>query len=1046
MEYSKSYEQLVIENQQLRQELQILKKEGINNTHYWQNILNSIEDTRIITLDKELNITFLDQISMAYFSKISYPILGSNLLDLAIVFDSGLSGFRDIISVLEKKKTFSGTTKLTIKNTELIIKYTINAIYNTNNKLQGYAITTTNETKNVQIQEKLLKLSTAVEQSANVIIITDINGNIEYVNQSFTKITGYTKEEAIGKNPRILKSGTYPRKFYKDLWMTILAGKIWEGRIENRDKYGKLFWERLTITPLKSEKGEITHFIAIKEEITDIIKSEKIIIENERRYRKLFENSNDAIIILDETQHFIDCNAKALQIFDYERKEFLDLTPLEVSVEYQSEGVRSKDFLKIQFEKMRKEGSAKFLWKYKKKNGNYITTEVSLHSAIILGQEYTYSIIRDLTKELIAKNELIKSEERFRQFSNISMEGIIIHKDGIILDMNTAITRITGYNFEDTETHHTFFSIVPKKYHSTIIEKMNRKKSNLYEIEIWHKSGELIPIEIISNNISYHNKEARVSIIRDLRERKKIEKELILEKEKAQYNEDILKTFIDTVPDVICYKDSEGKWLLANKATLDLYQIPHDKYYGKTDAQIAEIAHPKYRQLIRNWNLSDNLIWQDNKVYQSIEHLTDIDENTHTFDLLKIPLFHKDGSKKAIAIIGRDITNIEKAKEELEISKEKAEKSNQLKTRFLHNLSHEIRTPMNGIIGFTNLLKDNSLNEQKRNYYVNIIQNSSYQLMRIIDDILEISYLETKQITSKNEEVCINYLLLDIFSIFELKAKERNIQIYLESKHTDIESTIYSDKSKINKILHNLIENAIKFTHNGFVEIGLQIVDNEIKIYVKDTGIGISKHKQEIIFERFRQESSQSAKNFGGLGLGLSIAKENAELLGGHITLESEKGAGSTFYFTMPYNPVNTSPVSNISKKETKQEETNEIPIILAEDENINYLLFSILIGKMPQKIKLYHAKNGNEAIELFKTHPEVLLILMDIKMPIKDGYQAAQEIRSFNKEIPIVALTAYSTPEEKEKAFQVGCSDFHSKPISEKTLTNLINKYSTNQ
>ena len=223
--------------------------------------------------------------------------------------------------------------------------------------------------------------------------------------------------------------------------------------------------------------------------------------------------------------------------------------------------------------------------------------------------------------------------------------------------------------------------------------------------------------------------------------------------------------------------------------------------------------------------------------------------------------------------------------EELIIAKEKAEESDLLKTEFIHNMSHEIRTPLNGILGFSDILSEPNLTDIEKKYYISIIQNSGNQLLRIISDILEISQLGTKQVKFHENEICINDLLLELFLFFDIKAKENKTPLYLSKGPKDIESIILTDETKLNKILSNLLENALKFTSTGFIEFGYQLKldsePNEVEFYIKDTGIGINPESQKTIFERFSQEEKELSKNVGGLGLGLSIAKENTELLGG---------------------------------------------------------------------------------------------------------------------------------------------------------------------
>ncbi len=241
----------------------------------------------------------------------------------------------------------------------------------------------------------------------------------------------------------------------------------------------------------------------------------------------------------------------------------------------------------------------------------------------------------------------------------------------------------------------------------------------------------------------------------------------------------------------------------------------------------------------------------------------------------------------------------------LEKSKEKANESNKLKTEFINNMSHEIRTPMNGILGFCSLLDDPNTTPEDQKQYVDIINSSSDQLLRIIDDIIEISRLGTDRVKPIITEVCLNSLLSELFLVFNIQAKENNISLHLNKGLSNDESIIFTDASKVNKIISNLIENALKFTDKGSIEFGYKLKKDKLELYVKDNGIGISNDMQDIIFNRFSQAPNHNTINYGGLGLGLAIAKENSNILDGKISVKSKINQGTTFYVSIPYKPVN---------------------------------------------------------------------------------------------------------------------------------------------
>ena len=407
-----------------------------------------------------------------------------------------------------------------------------------------------------------------------------------------------------------------------------------------------------------------------------------------------------------------------------------------------------------------------------------------------------------------------------------------------------------------------------------------------------------------------------------------------------------------------------------------------------------------------------------------------------------LPISKVKESFNYYVIMFTDISERKEIEKKLLKAKEKAEESDQLKTEFINNMSHEIRTPMNGILGFSDLLNNENLTNEKRKSYTGIIQNSGQQLLHIIDDILEISRLGTEQVKVTENLVSLNQVMLEQFLLFNLKAKESNIPLYLKKGATDNESFILIDKIKLNKILSNLLDNALKYTNEGCIEYGYKIKNNinnpEVEIYVKDTGIGIHADYHKTIFERFSQEDPISSIKTGGLGLGLAIAKENVKLLKGDIQLTSEKGKGATFTVIIPYKTNITPPKTEDIKYKKKKECT----ILIAEDEEINFmLLVALLETEINLNCKIIHAKNGKEAVEISK-NTYLDLILMDIKMPLLNGVEATKLIKMFKPELPIVAQTAYATETDKLETLMAGCDDYISKPIDKNKLHKIILKY----
>ncbi|AXT50568.1 response regulator [Aquimarina sp. BL5] len=386
---------------------------------------------------------------------------------------------------------------------------------------------------------------------------------------------------------------------------------------------------------------------------------------------------------------------------------------------------------------------------------------------------------------------------------------------------------------------------------------------------------------------------------------------------------------------------------------------------------------------------------------------------------------------------------IKQKTEELIIAKDIAEESNRLKTNFINNIPQEIRTPMNGIIGLSEFLNDESLSQKERQKYTQMIIGNSKELLSIIDNILEISQLQTKRFTLRLVETNLQDVFQNLVSNHKIKAEEKNIKFYIENNLKNSQNLVFIDRPKLNKILNVILDNAVKYTNNGSITISYVVKNDFLHISMKDTGIGINEKSENKIQESLTSNSENTIGEYNGLGLGLTIAKKNADFIGGEITVLSEKNEGTTFTLKMPYNPV----LKNKKDKTTNQDKTlsksEKHIILIAEDGETNFLFLKTILTKMNDyDFTIYRAKNGKEAVTICQENANIDLVLMDIKMPIMDGYDATSYIKKMRPNLPVIAQTAYSIEEDVQKALDAGCDDFVSKPVDRKILKPILNKY----
>ncbi|TDD77506.1 response regulator [Flavobacterium caseinilyticum] len=397
-------------------------------------------------------------------------------------------------------------------------------------------------------------------------------------------------------------------------------------------------------------------------------------------------------------------------------------------------------------------------------------------------------------------------------------------------------------------------------------------------------------------------------------------------------------------------------------------------------------------------------------------------------------------SKGEFGYIGNLFEENSNQRKQLEIAKQKAEESDTLKSSFLANLSHEIRTPMNAIMGFSDLLTDAKLSEKERFEYLKIIKNSGNNLVSIIEDLIEMSRIDAKQIAPNYKGLDIEKCIAELYKSIKITIpKEKDIEFCVVESSVKLQKNILTDETKLKQIIVNLITNAVKFTEKGFVSFGYSINKerNVLEFTIQDSGLGISDDYTKVIFDRFRRIEDNATSEMTGLGLGLSITKAYVEMLGGEISVKSTMGIGSVFTFTIPLQYDETV-VENLPGKKISFSGNYENEIILiAEDDNINFLLLKKIIES--KKHTVLRAFNGQEAVNICAENPHVSLVFMDIKMPVLNGFEAFEQIKVLKPELPVIAQTAYSSFEDRERIMQSGFMDYITKPLDKEKIFELL-------
>ena len=897
------------------------------------------------------------------------------------------------------------------------------------------------------IRESEENLSITLNSIGDGVIATDKEGFVVRMNPVAERLCGWKITDAIGKSLtevfQIINADT--RQPLVNPVKKVLENGETVGLANHTvliSKNGTEYQIADSAAPIRNKDEKISGVVLVFSDVTENYEAQKLIYKSEERYRTLLLNLEAGIVVHAPDTSIVMNNDRASELLGISNDQLKGKTAIDPEWKFVNENnsileregypvnriLSSKKPIRNQTFGIRQPGKNNLVWV--NVNGFPLFDGAGQISEIVIS-------FMDITERKQAEIMLRDEKERIRTILDLVGDPIFVKdNDHRIILANRAFLDLFGLDEKDVMGK-TLAENIPENE----IELFLRIDRSVLDTGIPDYREEELTVgglvhTIITQKTRFEDESGNrilVCSIHDITERKQSEKALSESEEKYR----LLYTSMDqglALHEIIT--DENGKpvdyvFLDINDSYTRLFGITREISIGK---RIKEVM-PKVEQYWIDIFGKVALTGEPN-YYENYLEATDRYYSTYSYS----------PKKNQFAVLVNDITQRKKAEEELITAKDEAQKSDRLKSAFLANMSHEIRTPMNGILGFAELLKNQDITGRQQQEYIDIIKKSGDRMLNIINDIIDISKIESGLMKLDIKESNINEQIDYIYTFFKSEAEAKGMKLSFKTGLSAKEATIKTDREKLYAILTNLVKNAIKYTREGSIEFGCEIAEIEstesLLFYVKDTGIGIPAERQGAIFERFIQADIEGKMAYQGAGLGLAITKSYIDMLGGKIWVESEKGIGATFYFTLPYSAIreeNAGVKNDPLAGEVNIPGTN-LKILIAEDDEVSEMLLDITVENFSKEILT--ARTGIEAVELCYNNPDIDLVLMDIQMPLMNGYEATRHIRQFNKNVVIIAQTAYGLSGERERAIESGCNDYIAKPINKTELLMLIKKY----
>jgi hypothetical protein len=954
--------------------------------------------------------------------------------------------FKDLIE--QGKETVNENSVMTRDGQSLMVEWHGKPIYDGNEPdyFIGVGIDITARKKaEDELRRSEAKYRRITDNITDIVWTTDMNFKTNYISPSIKKLVGVGPEEYLRmsifkKHPpetllrfrKILKEEIKKEKdpsADKDRTMII------EGDIYKAD--GSRVVVSMHVSFLRDENGKAIGLQGVTRDISELKKAEAALRKSEEKHRRLFETMSQGVIYQDADGSITSANPAAEKILGLTLDQMTGKTSMDPRWKMITEDgkqVSGPDHPAMIALRTGKTTGPIIRGVFIPEENKYVWLSITAVPDFRKGEKKPYQVyatFEDITDRILAERDLQESEEKYRLIVENANDGIEITQNDRIIFSNTRFAEMLGYTVEELKEI-PFRRIFTEEAIEQLNERSLMRKKNIdvpkrYETSFRKKDGTNIAASVNYEIINYHGEPATFAIIRDISDRKKAE-------EKLRHSHYLMKYIIEHNRSAVAVHDKEMNYIYVSQRYLEDYNVKED-IIGKHHYDVFPDLPQKWRDVHKR-ALSGEVCAADNDPYYR-------SDGTIEWTRWECrPWYEFDGSIGGVIVYTEIITERKKAEEELIKAKEKAEESDRLKSAFLANMSHEIRTPMNGIIGFSHLLKNPELSGEKQKQYIEIIEKSGQRMLNIINDIVDLSKIEAGLIEIDIKQFDLNEKCKEIYNFFLPEAESKGLKLHMAKTLPSQEAQISTDPEKLYAVLSNLIKNAIKFTDEGSVEFGYGKKDKFIEFYVKDTGIGIPENRQKVVFERFIQADITDKMARQGAGLGLSISKAFVEMLGGEIRMQSKPGEGSVFIFTLPHHRKNAGnePAAAEGIPVRTNMDACGIKILLAEDDEASEMLFSIILKHVSRE--LIKVKSGADAVRACKEHPDIDLILMDIQMPDMNGYEATRKIRQFNKDVVIIAQTAYGLSSDRDKALAAGCNDYLSKPIEKDKLLRMIEKY----